>query len=234
MKILIIILTILAFLILIYRFYLSITGKRLARLIESKDRFIWNNLKVIDGPTNIVAGKITLFLDNKHMVISEDSLPSIYRSLKSEGTLPNAIAIPFDNITQFDYSANHEGNVISIFSKIKNIIFLVNSYRLNIEYIDSSNELKNLELSSKGIEEYTFEDAFSDFDHQIYKRRKHAEHEKPKKEKNKNKSDKGSQTKQMNTVTEKAPSKDHTIKIRNEEEVPVKKVHSGDQTSPIQ
>lgn len=150
------------FIILFYYIYLVFVGKRLARLMNSKDRFIWNGLRNITDRAS--RGRATIFLDEKQLIISSLSLPSIYSKLK-RGSLDEGLTIAFTDIAAFDYSSRSR---IPFLRRIINYIFRINDYSLMISYIDDLRQITPLKFKTSSMDPLDFEATFADFNSKIY------------------------------------------------------------------
>lgn len=154
-------LLLLGFLILAYYVYLIFIGKSLARLIDSKDRFIWNGLKDITDRAS--SGRVILFLDDKNLTLSRLSLPSTYRQVKKD-QLDNALQIDFKDIVEFDYVKGG----LPLLSPIINKIFKINSFKLKLAYYDESRQLVKRLYKAPSMDPLDFEVSFADFNSKIY------------------------------------------------------------------
>ncbi len=155
-------LLILGFIILAYYLYLVLIGKSLARLVGSKDRFIWNGLKNVTDRAS--RGRVTVFLDRTHLMVSTLGLPATYSSLR-EGSLDQGTAIAYEDIVHFDYDSR---NVIPLISPIINYIFKVNDYILKLSYYDEDAILRKMKFRASGMDPLDFEISFAEFNNKIY------------------------------------------------------------------
>lgn len=156
------ILLLLGFIILATYLYIVLTGKRLAHLVHSKDRFIWNGLRNVTDKAS--RSKATIFLDDKNLVISSLSLPGIYAKLK-QNNLDEAIIIPFTDIVAFDYDSK---SLIPFLRRIINQIFKVNDYVLKISYFGDIGQIVALKFKASSMDPLDFEASFADFNGKIY------------------------------------------------------------------
>lgn len=164
-----------------YYIYIIITGKRLARLVGSKDRYIWNGLKNISDPAMPFAKKRnTLFLDHDNLVISNSHVVSILRELKQTDGLDQAIVIPFQRIVSFDYkrSVADWNPVVRTILSLWNRLIKKNDYHLSVRYLDEDRSIRQFLFKANSMDVNDFEATFADFDNQIYsgKVRYEAEH----------------------------------------------------------
>ncbi|WP_459128901.1 hypothetical protein [Guggenheimella bovis] len=170
-RILVFILLIAGFVIFFYYLYLIFIGKRLAHMVGSKDRYIWNGLKNISTGGSPLSGTTnTLFLDDSNLVISRDNLDTIYKELKNTGGLEHALAIPFQKIITFDYENQlaHSNPVVKFFSAIWNRLLKKNNFILNVRYLDEERTPQSLYFKATSLDVNDFEATFADFDNKIY------------------------------------------------------------------
>ncbi|NLY73570.1 MAG: hypothetical protein GX079_07775 [Tissierellia bacterium] len=149
------------FIILAYYLYLIFIGKSLARLVGSKDRFIWNGLKNITDKAS--RGRVTLFLDDTHLIISRLSLPATYSRIKSD-SLDQGVAIAFGNIVEFDYVKKG----LPIISPLINSILKINNFNLNLSYYDDNGQINKMTFKASSMDPQDFEASFADFNNKIY------------------------------------------------------------------
>lgn len=165
----------------IYYIYVIIVGKSLARLVGSKDRFIWNGLLNTSAPGMPFAKKRnTLFLDHDNLVISQRNVVSILRELRKTESLEEAIVIPFQRIVAFDYKRSvADWNVaVRVILSLMNRLFKKNDFILSVRYLDVDRSIKQFLFKANSMDVNDFEATFADFDNQIYsgKVRYEAEH----------------------------------------------------------
>lgn len=146
---------------LLYYIYLIIVGKRLAHLMQSKDRYIWNGLRNLQD--SAFGKKSTVFLDDSRLIVAKDSLTSVYSKLRSGG-LTNAIVIPFDQIVAFDYDQGSRFFLLRFFNRL----FKVNNFILKVDYLDPPHGLQRLRFKASSMDPLDFESAFADFNNKIY------------------------------------------------------------------
>ncbi|HZK09490.1 MAG TPA: hypothetical protein VFD08_00340 [Clostridia bacterium] len=150
------------FVLLFYYIFLVITGKRLAKLVNSKDRFIWNGLRNITDKSS--RGRATMFLDESQLVISSLGLTQIYSKLQ-QGSLDDGFSIPFTDIAVFDYSFQSK---VPFLRRIINQIFKINNYTLKISYFDDLGQIVPLKFKASSLDPLDFEATFADFNNKIY------------------------------------------------------------------
>ncbi|NLY35891.1 MAG: hypothetical protein GX046_01510 [Tissierellia bacterium] len=150
------------FIILFYYLYLILIGKRLARLIKSKDRFIWNGLRNITDRAS--RGRATIFLDDNQIVISSLGLPNTYSKMR-QGAFAEGLALDFTDIAAFDYVSRSK---IPFLRRIINYIFKVNDYMLKISYFDDLGQIIPLQFKATSMDPLDFEASFADFNNKIY------------------------------------------------------------------
>lgn len=170
-KTLIYLLFLIGLLLFIYYLYMIVSGKRVAKMIGTKDRFIWNGLKNISAKGSSFAGKRnTLFLDNDNLVITDQGIHSIMRELRETQGLNRAVAIPFHRIISFDYKRSvAEWNIVfrAILS-LWNRLLKKNDYQIQLRYLDDNNDIQQFRFKASSMDELDFENTFADFDNQIY------------------------------------------------------------------
>lgn len=164
-----------------YYIYIIITGKSLARLVGSKDRYIWNGLKNISDPSMPFTRKRnTLFLDHDNLVVSNSHVTSILRELRRTDGLDEAVVIPFHRIVSFDYkrSVADWNAVVRFVLGLWNRLIKKNDYHLSVRYLDSDRSIRQFLFKANSMDVNDFEATFADFDNQIYsgKVRYEAEH----------------------------------------------------------
>lgn len=146
---------------LIYYIYLIVIGKRLAHLMQSKDRYIWNGLRNLKD--SAFGKKSTVFLDDSRLIVAKDSLTGVYSKLRSGG-LTDAIVIPFEQIVAFDYDKGNSFFLIRLFNRI----FKVNNFILKVDYLDPPQGVQRLRFRASSMDPLDFESAFADFNNKIY------------------------------------------------------------------
>lgn len=154
-----------------YYIYIIITGKSLARLVGSKDRYIWNGLKNISDPSMPFARKRnTLFLDHDNLVVSNSHVVSILRELRRTDGLDEAIVIPFHRIVSFDYkrSVADWNAVVRFILGLWNRLIKKNDYHLSVRYLDTDRSIRQFLFKANSMDVNDFEATFADFDNQIY------------------------------------------------------------------
>ena len=164
-----------------YYIFIIATGKRLARLVGSKDRYIWNGLKNISDPAMPFAKKNnTLFLDHDNLVVSNSHVVSILNELRRTDGLDEAVVIPFHRIVSFDYkrSVADWNAVIRVILGLWNRLIKKNDYHLSVRYLDADRTIRQFLFKANSMDVNDFEATFADFDNQIYsgKVRYEAEH----------------------------------------------------------
>lgn len=164
-----------------YYIFIIATGKRLARLVGSKDRYIWNGLKNISDPAMPFAKKNnTLFLDHDNLVVSNSHVVSILNELRRTDGLDQAVVIPFHRIVSFDYkrSVADWNAVIRVILGLWNRLIKKNDYHLSVRYLDTDRTIRQFLFKANSMDVNDFEATFADFDNQIYsgKVRYEAEH----------------------------------------------------------
>ena len=165
----------------IYYIYIIVVGKSLARLVGSKDRYIWNGLLNISAPGMPFAKKRnTLFLDHDNLVISHRNVVNILHELRRTESLEEAIVIPFQRIVAFDYkrSVDDWNVVVRFLLTLWNRLIKKNDYHLSVRYLDGDRSIKQFLFKASSMDANDFEATFADFDNQIYsgKVRYEAEH----------------------------------------------------------
>lgn len=183
-QILLYIIATLGVLILLYYIFMILAGKRFARLVRSKDRFIWNGLRNVSDPSLPYAKKInTLFLDQENLVVSPDSIVRMSGQIRKSGTLEDALVIPFERIISFDFDSALKDSfiVFRFFAFLFNRLFKVNNYDLTLGFIDEKDEVSEMKFRARNMDARDFELAFADFDHRIYSGKTLTAHERRKK-----------------------------------------------------
>ncbi|HHX04111.1 MAG TPA: hypothetical protein GX733_07480 [Tissierellia bacterium] len=166
--------------VLLYYIFMILSGKRFARLVKTKDRFIWNGLKNVSDPSSAYAGKTnTLFLDPGHLVISPLSIVQISGQIRKTGAIEEALVIPYDKIASFDFNSTLQDSnvVVRVLAFLFNRFFKVNNYHLTLHYIDDRDEMNEMKFRARNMDARDFELAFADFDNRIYTGRKISAHE---------------------------------------------------------
>ncbi len=167
----IILLLILGIAILIYYILIIVIGKRTAKLLNSKDKYIWNGLKLVEGNIkNIESKSITMFLDQENLVFTSDDILKMYSTFKNNEVLENAFGVNFYNLKSFDIEDKYgESSMFAkFFAKLSNNLYKTNSYRLLISFLDDEGDLVELKLKSSAIQMNEFEETYADFNRRIY------------------------------------------------------------------
>lgn len=155
----------------VYYLYVIFSGKSLARMIGTKDRYIWNGLKNISAQDMPYSGKRnTLFLDNENLVITTDSLAKIIHELKKTESIDNAVVIPFQKIVAFDYkrSVADWNVIIRLLLSIWNRLLKKNDFHLTVRFLDTDRTIKQFLFKASSMDADDFEATFADFDNHIY------------------------------------------------------------------
>lgn len=155
----------------VYYIYVIFSGKSLARMIGTKDRYIWNGLKNISSQDMPYSGKRnTLFLDNENLVITTDSLSKIIHELRKTDSIDNAVVIPFQKIVAFDYkrSVADWNVVIRVLLTIWNRLLKKNDFHLTVRFLDADRTIKQFLFKANSMDANDFEATFADFDNHIY------------------------------------------------------------------
>lgn len=155
----------------VYYLYVIFSGKSLARMIGTKDRYIWNGLKNISSQDMPYSGKRnTLFLDNENLVISTDSLSKIIHELRKTDSIDNAVVIPFQKIVAFDYkrSVADWNVVIRVLLSIWNRLLKKNDFHMTVRFLDTDRTIKQFLFKASSMDANDFEATFADFDNHIY------------------------------------------------------------------
>ncbi|MDI9472939.1 MAG: hypothetical protein QM221_08525 [Bacillota bacterium] len=157
--------------ILLYYIFMIVSGKRFARLVKTKDRFIWNGLKNVSDASMPYANRNnTIFLDPSNLVISPDSIVRMSTQIRNTGALEDALVIPYEKIVSFDFDSSlKDSNLFLRFlTFLFNRLFKVNNYSLTLTFFDQQNTLKEMKFRARNMDARDFELAFADFDNRIY------------------------------------------------------------------
>ncbi len=157
--------------ILLYYIFMIVSGKRFARLVKTKDRFIWNGLRNVSDASMPYANRNnTIFLDPSNLVISPDSIVRMSTQIRNTGALEDALVIPYKKIVSFDFDSSlKDSNLFLRFlTFLFNRLFKVNNYSLTLTFFDQQNTLKEMKFRARNMDARDFELAFADFDNRIY------------------------------------------------------------------
>lgn len=157
--------------ILLYYIFMIVSGKRFARLVKTKDRFIWNGLRNVSDASMPYANRNnTIFLDPSNLVISPDSIVRMSTQIRNTGALEDALVIPYEKIVSFDFDSSlKDSNLFLRFlTFLFNRLFKVNNYSLTLTFFDQQNTLKEMKFRARNMDARDFELAFADFDNRIY------------------------------------------------------------------
>ncbi len=171
MKYLLIVLTIIAFLLMLFYLFIAFIGKMISNKTKTSDRFIWTSLKLVEtNDENADFKSATLFLDKNNLYITKYNIFQI-NNLLNNNNYQEFIRVPLNSISKFEYSNVHQNTGAKFFVAIFNKLFIRNSFVLQIEYLNSFGKKLYYDLKSGNLRSEDFEAIFIDIDHQIYKSR---------------------------------------------------------------
>ncbi len=171
MKFLLIVLTIVAFVLMLFYLYIAFVGKMISTKTKTSDRFIWTSLKLKKtNDENANFKSATIFLDEKNLYITKHNIFQI-NSLLAKKKYSEFITIPLNSISKFEYTNVHKNVGSKLIVALFNKLFIRNSFVLEIEYLNEYGQDLSYELVSGNLRSEDFEAIYIDIDHKIYKSR---------------------------------------------------------------